>query len=120
MIITHNLGIVAEICEEVVVMYAGRAIERGTLQEIFNRPLHPYTKGLMASVPTMSSEKKPLYTIPGSVPTVYDFAPGCRFSDRCAHCTAQCRKEVPPIQEIGEEHLVQCWLNFEEEALSND
>lgn len=73
MLITHNLGIVAEICEEVVVMYAGRAIERGTLKAIFDNPLHPYTQGLMASVPTMRSEKKPLYTIPGTVPTVYDF-----------------------------------------------
>lgn len=73
MLITHNLGIVADICEEVVVMYAGRAIERGTLKAIFDNPLHPYTQGLMASVPTMRSEKKPLYTIPGTVPTVYDF-----------------------------------------------
>ncbi len=76
MLITHNLGIVAEICEEVVVMYAGRAIERGTLKAIFDNPLHPYTQGLMASVPTMRSEKKPLYTIPGTVPTVYDFKRG--------------------------------------------
>ena len=85
MLITHNLGIVAEICEEVVVMYAGRAIERGTLKAIFDNPLHPYTQGLMASVPTMRSEKKPLYTIPGTVPTVYDFKEGCRFADRCQH-----------------------------------
>ena len=110
MVITHNLGIVAEICEEVVVMYAGQAIERGTLKAIFDNPLHPYTKGLMASVPTIRSEKKPLYTIPGTVPTVYDFGTGCRFADRCEHCTEKCRKEVPPVKMAEKDHLVQCWL----------
>lgn len=115
MLITHNLGIVAEICEEVVVMYAGRAIERGTLKAIFDNPLHPYTQGLMASVPTMRSEKKPLYTIPGTVPTVYDFKEGCRFADRCQHCTEACRTKIPPVKRVGEDHIVQCWMNFEGE-----
>lgn len=115
MLITHNLGIVAEICEEVVVMYAGRAIERGTLKAIFDNPLHPYTQGLMASVPTMRSEKKPLYTIPGTVPTVYDFKEGCRFADRCQHCTEDCRTKIPPVKRVGEDHIVQCWMNFEGE-----
>lgn len=115
MLITHNLGIVAEICEEVVVMYAGRAIERGTLKAIFDNPLHPYTQGLMASVPTMRSEKKPLYTIPGTVPTVYDFKKGCRFADRCQHCTEECRTKIPPVKRVGEDHIVQCWMNFEGE-----
>ena len=110
MVITHNLGVVAEICEEVVVMYAGQTIERGTLKAIFDNPIHPYTRGLMASVPTIRSEKKPLYTIPGTVHTVYDFVPGCRFADRCEHCTEQCLKEVPPMKQAGEDHLVQCWL----------
>ena len=115
MLITHNLGIVADICEEVVVMYAGRAIERGTLKAIFDNPLHPYTQGLMASVPTMRSEKKPLYTIPGTVPTVYDFKEGCRFADRCQHCTEACRTKIPPVKRVGEDHIVQCWMNFEGE-----
>ena len=115
MLITHNLGIVAEICEEVVVMYAGRAIERGTLKAIFDNPLHPYTQGLMASVPTMRSEKKPLYTIPGTVPTVYDFKEGCRFADRCQHRTEECRTKIPPVKRVGEDHIVQCWMNFEGE-----
>lgn len=115
MLITHNLGIVAEICEEVVVMYAGRAIERGTLKAIFDNPLHPYTQGLMASVPTMRSEKKLLYTIPGTVPTVYDFKEGCRFADRCQHCTEECRTKIPPVKRVGEDHIVQCWMNFEGE-----
>ena len=115
MLITHNLGIVAEICEEVVVMYAGRAIERGTLKAIFDNPLHPYTQGLMASVPTMRSKKKPLYTIPGTVPTVYDFKDGCRFADRCQHSTEECRTKIPPVKRVGEDHIVQCWMNFEGE-----
>ena len=98
-----------------VVMYAGRAVERGTLKEVFDHPLHPYTKGLMASIPTMSSGKEPLHTIPGTVPTVYDFGPGCRFADRCEHCTQRCRQQSPPEKQVGEEHLVQCWLSFEGE-----
>ena len=119
MVITHNLGVVAEICEEVVVMYAGCAVERGTLKAIFDNPMHPYTRGLMASVPTMRSEKKPLYTIPGSVPTVYDFGPGCRFADRCEHCMPKCRESTPPMRWVGKDHLVQCYLKFEGEEEVN-
>jgi len=116
MLITHNLGVVAEVCDEVAVMYAGRAVEQGTLAAIFDHPLHPYTKGLMASVPTMYSEKKPLPTIPGSVPTVYDFEPGCRFAGRCEHCMERCLQESPPTRIINKDHYVQCWLDFDEEA----
>lgn len=120
LLITHNLGIVAEICEEVVVMYAGRTVERGTLETIFNRPSHPYTIGLMSSVPTMKSEKKPLPTIAGSVPTVYDFPPGCRFCDRCDRRLPRCSEEVPPTKIIGKDHIIQCWLPFEGEELVDD
>ena len=70
----------------------------------------------MASVPTMRSEKKPLYTIPGTVPTVYDFQEGCRFADRCQHCTEECRTKVPPVKQVSEEHIVQCWMKFDGEA----
>ena len=118
--ITHNLGVVAEICEEVVVMYAGRAVERGTLQQVFDNPLHPYTQGLMASIPTMRSSKEPLHTIPGTVPTVYDFGPGCRFADRCEHCMQKCREQAPPNKWVGEDHLVQCWLTFEGEKMADE
>ena len=116
MVITHNLGVVAEICDEIVVMYAGQAVERGTLAAIFDHPLHPYTRGLMASVPTMRSEKKPLHTIPGSVPTVYDFGPGCRFADRCEFCTQRCHQETPPTRQVEADHLVRCWLDFDREG----
>ena len=109
-VITHNLGVVAEVCEEVVVMYAGRAVERGTLEAVFDHPLHPYTQGLMASIPTISSSKEPLPTIPGTVPTVYDFGAGCRFADRCGRCQERCRCQEPPVRWVGEDHVVQCWL----------
>ena len=109
-VITHNLGVVAEVCEEVVVMYAGRAVERGTLEAVFDHPLHPYTQGLMASIPTITSSKEPLPTIPGTVPTVYDFGAGCRFADRCGQCQERCRGQEPPVRWVGEDHVVQCWL----------
>jgi oligopeptide/dipeptide ABC transporter ATP-binding protein len=118
-VITHNLGIVAEICEAVVVMYAGRAVERGTLKAVFDHPLHPYTKGLMASIPTIRSSKKPLYTIPGTVPTIYNFGSGCRFADRCDYCMQRCKEEVPPTKQVGADHLVQCWLELEGEEIRN-
>lgn len=116
-IITHNLGIVAEICEEVVVMYAGRTVERGTLKAVFDNPLHPYTKGLMASIPTIRTGKEPLYTIPGTVPSIHNFGNGCRFADRCEHCMQQCREEAPPTKKVGAKHMVQCWLTFQEEEI---
>ena len=118
-IITHNLGVVADICEEVVVMYAGRTVERGTLKAVFDNPLHPYTKGLMSSIPTVRTGKEPLYTIPGTVPTIYDFGKGCRFADRCEQCTQRCREGAPPTKSAGSDHLVQCWLNFEGEETEN-
>lgn len=119
-VVTHNLGIVADICEEVVVMYAGRTVERGTLKAIFNHPLHPYTQGLMASIPTTKSEKKPLHTIPGTVPTVFDFKEGCRFADRCERCMEECRKMRPPLKKVGDDHLVQCFLPFEGEEIIHE
>ena len=100
--------------------YAGRAVERGTLKAIFDHPLHPYTQGLMASIPTTKSEKKPLHTIPGTVPTVFDFKEGCRFADRCERCTEECRKKRPPLKKVGDDHLVQCFLPFEGEEIVHE
>ena len=108
MLITHNLGIVAEICDEVIVMYAGRVVERGTLRDIFENPVHPYTKGLMASMPTLSSSKDELYTIPGNVPIVKNFAKGCRFADRCSIAKEHCKDKLPEMIQVGENHFVQC------------
>ncbi|MDD4324650.1 MAG: ABC transporter ATP-binding protein [Eubacteriales bacterium] len=118
LMITHNLGIIADICDEVVVMYAGQAVERGTVKAIFDAPKHPYTCGLMKAIPTTKSEKTPLYTIPGTVPTVFQFQPGCRFVDRCADATKLCRQQRPPLSQVSEDHLVHCWKFAEGEELS--
>ncbi|WP_040213426.1 ABC transporter ATP-binding protein [Clostridium polynesiense] len=109
MLITHNLGVVAEICDEVVVMYAGRVVEKGTLEDIFENPIHPYTKGLMASMPTLSSSKDELYTIPGNVPIIKNFSKGCRFSERCRIAGEKCPNCEPPLVQIGDKHYVQCF-----------
>lgn len=109
-IVTHNLGVVAELCDEIVVMYAGRVVERGELVDIFDNPQHPYTQGLMAAIPTLSSPKEPLYTILGTVPTADNFPKGCRFAPRCPKAMAQCHEQMPPNKQINESHVVQCWL----------
>lgn len=113
MLITHNLGIVSEICDEVVVMYAGRVVEKGSTEEIFDNPCHPYTKGLMAAIPSLSNKQEELYSIPGTVPIAKNFAVGCRFADRCCECGEGCKDSVPPIKEVSPNHYVQCWLDFE-------
>lgn len=108
MLITHNLGVVAEICDEVIVMYAGQVVERGTLRDIFEEASHPYTKGLMASMPTLSTPPGRLHTIPGSVPTVRGFATGCRFYNRCELCMEQCAQQRPKLKQISPAHYVAC------------
>lgn len=113
LLITHNLGIVAEVCDDIVVMYAGRVVEKGSMEEIFENSFHPYTKGLMRAIPTLNSGKEELYSIPGTVPTSMNFAQGCRFADRCTDCLERCSNEVPPVKQVGDHHYVQCWLDFE-------
>ena len=113
MLVTHNLGIVSEICDDVVVMYAGRVVERGSTEEIFDNPCHPYTKGLMAAIPSLSVKQEELYSIPGTVPVAKNFAEGCRFADRCKEIGEACKNSIPPIKEISPNHYVQCWLDFE-------
>lgn len=113
MLITHNLGVVAEVCDQVVVMYAGNVVERGGMEDIFDHPSHPYTKGLMAAIPTLRSGKEELYTIPGTVPLSINFLKGCRFADRCAFCLEGCKDKVPPLKQLAPNHFVQCWLDFE-------
>src|SRR6185369_14328660 len=110
MLITHNLGVVAETCDEVVIMYAGRFVERGTIGHIFDQPAHPYTRGLLASIPSLAGNVGELYSIPGSVPSVENFEPGCRFAPRCAHRREYCSREVPPMTEIAPGHAVACWF----------
>lgn len=110
MLITHNLGVVAETCNEVVIMYAGRIVERGSIEQIFDQPVHPYTRGLLASIPSLQGNVGDLYSIPGSVPSVESFEPGCRFAPRCGLKRDYCSREVPPLADISPGHAVACWV----------
>ena len=112
MLITHDLGVVAETCQRVIVMYAGRKVEEADVLTLFDRPLHPYTRGLMASIPRRrvpGTEGGRLSEIPGIVPSLRDPIPGCAFAPRCAFATARCSVEAPALEEHGPGHLVACW-----------
>ena len=107
--ITHDFGIVAKMCDRVMVMYAGRPVESGPVREIFNRPSHPYTQALLRSVPTMDEEVERLVSITGQPPALWDLPPGCRFAARCPHVEDRCRREYPPAFPVGEGHSADCW-----------
>ncbi|MEH6941891.1 ABC transporter ATP-binding protein [Bacillus sp. JJ722] len=110
--ITHDLGVVAEICERVLVMYAGKIIEEGTVEEIFRNPKHPYTVGLLQSVPDIRIKKERLYSIPGNVPKPGTIRVGCRFAARCEHVQERCTIESPPLYHTEDErHFVRCFLH---------
>lgn len=114
MLITHDLGVIAEMADEVVVMYAGRVIEKGTAQDIFHRPVHPYTIGLQKSKPLItSSSQEPLYSIPGQVPNPINLPDRCYFWNRCSHCGPKCMKKYPPEIKISDTHYVSCYLHEE-------
>jgi peptide/nickel transport system ATP-binding protein len=115
-LITHDLGVVAESCDRVVVMYAGRKVEEAATIDLFDRPLHPYTRALMASMPSMNAAAARLAEIPGMVPAPRDLGRGCAFAPRCAFATERCRSEVPPLDDHGGGHLVAC---FEARRLSS-
>ncbi|MFM5027481.1 ABC transporter ATP-binding protein [Aeromonas rivipollensis] len=107
--ITHDLGVVAELCDEVVVMYAGRAVERADIFELFDHPRHPYTHGLMASIPRLEDVPKSLLkTIKGQVPALHEMPAGCRFSNRCPHATEICVSTIPVTEQLSERHAVAC------------
>ena len=107
--ITHDFGIVAKMCDRVMVMYAGRVVESGDVRAIFNRPSHPYTQALLASVPTMDERVDRLYSISGQPPALWDLPAGCRFAPRCPHADQRCRRDYPPIFTAGEGHTADCW-----------
>lgn len=111
-LITHDLGVVAEVCDEVNVMYAGKIVEKGDVFGIFDNPSHPYTWGLLRSIPRIGKKEKAkkLYTIKGMVPNLIDPPPGCRFADRCDKARGICCEEEPPFTTIEEGHFVKCWL----------
>jgi peptide/nickel transport system ATP-binding protein len=113
-LITHDLGVVAEMAQRVVVMYAGRKVEEATVGELFARPLHPYTRGLLGSMPHLGKSaagggRTRLIEIPGVVPSLKEAIPGCLFAPRCAYATERCHREVPPLVTHGGGHLAACW-----------
>lgn len=110
LMITHDLGVVAEMADYVVVMYAGKVIEEAPVEELFKNPLHPYTKGLLASKPVLNRESTRLYSIPGQVPNPIDMEDNCYFNSRCEHCTKSCKDKQPSLIKVNERHKVSCWL----------
>ena len=118
--ITHDLGVIAELCHDVVVMYAGKVAETGPIRKIFHNPRHPYTRGLLSSIPTLDSpHKQPLRVIEGIVPSLDDLPAGCRFENRCPHARAICATAPPPLVEVGPEHFASCYFAAELDPWEN-
>lgn len=116
MMITHDLGVIAEMCDKVIVMYAGKIIEVAEVVELFKNPKHPYTIGLLKSKPTFGENKeKRLYSIPGQVPNPIGIPDSCYFSDRCEKVCDKCRTQTPPLIELNNGHSIACWLYKKEE-----
>ena len=116
LIITHNLGVIAEICDYVYVMYAGKIMEQAETFELFDHTMHPYTKGLVASIPRIGKNPERLYTIPGVVPNLLHLPKGCAFSNRCQYATDRCRSEKATLICAGEDHYIRCFHVEEELA----
>ena len=114
LLITHDLGVIAEMADYVVVMYAGRIIEKGTASEIFHKPCHPYTQGLQQSKPTMSTNEEKLFNIPGNVPNPINMPDHCYFKERCGKCIGKCSGEYPTMHQVSPTHFVACHLYAEE------
>lgn len=109
MIITHDMGVVSEVADYVIVMYAGKIVEYSEVNTLFEKPLHPYTEGLIKSIPKLDENVDILETIDGSVPMLYELPEGCFFSPRCKYAREMCNKKIPGSIEIGENHTVCCW-----------
>ena len=107
--ITHDLGVVAEVCDDVVVMYCGRVVEKANVYDLFANPSHPYTEGLLASIPKMGVEVDELDSIPGNVPNPKYMPKGCKFAPRCKYATDRCREEEPGFFDLGNGHQSKCW-----------
>ncbi|MDY6343443.1 MAG: ABC transporter ATP-binding protein [Sphaerochaetaceae bacterium] len=115
LLITHDLGVVAEICDKVAIMYAGLIMESGSLSDIYRHTAHPYTKGLFGSLPSMNTREKRLHPIHGLMPDPTDLPPGCPFAPRCSRATEKCSQELPVLRELSPGHLVRC-IHMDEEA----
>ncbi len=118
MLITHDMGAVAEMADRVMVMYAGRVIEQGTTEEVLGKPLHPYTQGLIDCLPELGSsqrsERDELVEIPGVVPSIWSLGTGCAFRERCKHAMPRCAEQVPPLMHTEGGHAAACWLLVDE------
>ncbi|MED1780283.1 ABC transporter ATP-binding protein [Brevibacillus fortis] len=114
LLITHDLGVVAEMCNRVVVMYAGRVVEEASVYDLFDEPKHPYTKGLIGSVPKIGQKRVRLDSVPGNVPTPNNMPKGCKFAPRCKDVMPVCWEKEPVITTVGEERSCRCWLYQEE------
>ena len=109
LLITHDLGVVAEMCDSVAVMYAGQIVEQAPTMELFTNPKHPYTQGLLASIPRLGKKQDRLHVITGSVPNPLALPPGCAFRPRCPVKAPRSESEIPPLKAVGADHLVACW-----------
>lgn len=114
LLITHDLGVVAETCEYVAIMYAGSSVEYGDVERLYNNPLHPYTVGLFNSIPSLDEDKDELDVIPGIPPNPSNLPTGCRFHPRCSRCMDRCKKEIPMPIEVEDGHFVSCFLYDED------
>jgi peptide/nickel transport system ATP-binding protein len=120
MMITHDLGVVAEMCDRVVVMYSGKVVEEGDVITIFTNPKHPYTQGLMKSIPTLDAEEKRLYSIHGNVPIPGSLRKGCSFAPRCEFAMDKCRQDAPLLEEVETGHYSRCWLHSYNQGETRD
>jgi len=124
LLITHDLGVIAQMVSRVVVMYAGQVVEEARVAEIFDRPFHPYTRGLLKSMPRLrdrlDGRKQRLNEIPGIVPSLTETIAGCKFADRCPHCFAVCRERQPQLAAVGDSHQARCWLKEYPERRKSD
>ena len=112
--ITHDLGVIAEMCDRVLVMYGGRIIEQAKVTELYERPLHPYTQGLLNAIPRLQKPpKEPLNTIRGMVPSLFDYPSGCRFQNRCDFVVERCQVHTPALEWAVEDHQVRCYRHAE-------
>lgn len=117
LLITHDLGVVAEVADKVVVMYCGKVVEKAEVKDVFKDPKHPYTKGLLNSIPKIDEDSDRLFIIPGTVPNPLNLPSGCAFRDRCPNCMEKCEKEQPPLYNLGNRE-VRCFL-YEKEDNAN-
>ena len=113
--VSHDLGVIADMCDEIIVMYGGRVCERGTAEDIFYRPAHEYTKGLLASIPNVDRMGEKLTPIPGTPINLLNMPKGCAFCPRCENAMKICIEQVPPEMQMPDGHFASCWLNVKAE-----